>query len=160
MKEIKLTRGYIALVDNDDFKYLNQWRWHTAKIGNIFYARRSVYIPNNRKVIKIHMHREIMLPPYDKFIDHIDHNGLNNQRANLRICTLTQNMINRDTPNKTGFRGLSCNSKGYSASIRVNRIRIYLGTYKTKEEAARVYDKAAIKYFGEFAQLNYKNEMI
>ena len=84
MKEIILTQGQVALVDDEDFEYLNQWKWCAIKSRKTYYTTRTIYIPCKMTVI---MHRIIMNTPLDMTVDHIDHNGLNNQKYNLRICT-------------------------------------------------------------------------
>ena len=93
MKEIPLSQGKVALVDDEDYKYLNQWKWYAAKQGNDFYAFRNDYTVSPPKTVR--MHREVLVEdPRD--IDHIDGNGLNNQKVNLRYCTHSQNHQNRN----------------------------------------------------------------
>ena len=94
MKEIKLSKGMVALVDDEDYEYLNQFKWYlTHSHYKHYYAIRSVCV--NKKYKSIRMHRDIMMPNHNQEIDHIDHNGLNNQKLNLRICSRAENSRNR-----------------------------------------------------------------
>jgi hypothetical protein len=157
MKTIPLTQGKVALVDDEDYEYLNQWRWYAQKDPNNFYAVRNSYGKKGKQT-RIIMHRLIMDTPELLQVDHIDHNGLNNQKHNLRNCTRIENLRNRAACGFSRYLGVSClpYGKRWQAKINVSKKNIYLGVFKTKEEAARAYDKAAKEYYGEFANLNYK----
>lgn len=158
MKEIKLSKQgknkglYVALVDDDDFEYLNQFRWCVNYSKNKAYAYRSI-----SKMICEKMHNVIM---GRKWVDHIDHNGLNNQKSNLRLCTNQQNQMNQ-RPHRNSFSSLKgvdwckANNK-WRARIKVNGIRNHIGYYKDEIEAAKAYDMAAQKHYKEFAHLNFK----
>lgn len=168
MKEIKLTRGQVALVDDEDFEYLNQWKWQAMKWHKLdnYYATRTVFekriidgeIWTKRKSIK--MHRFIMKAKDDLLVDHKDGNGLNNQKSNLREATPSQNLQNRrpysTTLRKTKFKGIIQRglSGQWQSHIKLNGKNISLGTYATEIEAAFVYNEAAKKHFGVFAWLN------
>ena len=133
------------------------------------YVRRTVHIPlasRNpllpRATRKIYMHRAIMLAGPDDVVDHLNGNGLDNRRANLRITNKSRNaqraLIDTVRPNKHGFRGvapLGKRSKRWRARISVDGKEIHLGTYTTKEEAARAYDVAAGLHYGIHAYLNF-----
>jgi hypothetical protein len=99
-----------------------------------------------------------MKPDKGFVIDHLDGNGLNNQRNNLRICTVSQNSMNRNktVKNKSGFKGVIWweRNNTWKAEIRHNKNKIYLGYYKNIIDAAKAYNAAALKYHGEFANLN------
>ncbi len=103
------------------------------------------------------MHRQIMQPPSDMQIDHIDHDCLNNQRANLRVCTQAQNNANRrKTRGSSQFKGVYwyASRNKWRANIRVDRQTKHLGYFDDEEDAARAYNEEALKQFREFALLN------
>lgn len=156
MKEIKLTQGKSVLVDDDDYEWLMQWKWYASKNGNNhFYAIRKTPRKDGRKTVL--MHREIMRPPIGKEVDHIDNNGLNNQKCNLRICTPQQNKLYRSPSSKSGYLGVSTSTSGRYITARISKSgTVYnLGTFKTNEEAALAYDQKARELHGEFARLNF-----
>lgn len=158
MKEIKLTRGMVALVDDEDFDFINQWKWNAPKSKNTCYAKRNVWLKNSKEYISVSMHRTIMNVSMEMVVDHIDHNGLNNQKSNLRICTGSQNGGNSISKGGSSMYKGVCWYKSknkWIAYITYNYKRYHLGYFKLEETAARVYDEAAKKYFGEFAHLNY-----
>ncbi len=157
-KEIQLTQGQIAIVDDEDYEYLSQWKWcaHYDPKSKVYYAiRSSSRFLGKRNVIR--MHRLVMGNPENLEIDHIDANGLNNQKNNLRACTHVQNIQNRkkykNSANK--YKGVKSNYHKWMGRITSGGEQIYLGNFNTPEEAARAYDKKAIELFGEFANLNF-----
>jgi hypothetical protein len=148
-REIPLTQGKVALVDDADYPLVSQFSWQAAPDKHTWYARNS---ENAR------MHHMICPPPVGYLTDHKDGNGLNNTRANLRIATHQQNCANRrlrcDSQNRyKGIERLSPNR--WRAIIGIDGKTKYLGSYKTDEAAARAYDAAARTYFGEFARVNF-----
>ena len=160
MAIIKLTRGKIAIVDDGDFEYLNQFKWHLSTHG---YAMRNSKMINRVKGKHISMHREIMgLADPAIHVDHINFNKLDNRKSNLRTCSNSENSKNRKvTGNGTSkFKGVywyKANSKWHSR-ITVNYQSIHLGYFNNEKEAAKAYNKAAIKFHGEFAKLNCIDE--
>ena len=156
-KEIQLTQGKVAVVDDDLFNYLNQFKWFANNINGKFYVVRNITVSKNKKNV-IYMHRFIMKPNKGMVIDHLDGNTLNNQKNNLRICTHTENMRNSKISinNKSGYKGVSYqeNRNNYRAQIKFNNKTINIGDFIDPIDAAKAYNAAALKYHGEFAHLN------
>ncbi|MCK5611537.1 HNH endonuclease [Candidatus Pacearchaeota archaeon] len=161
MKKIDIsTKTYpnkFALVDDEDYDWLMQWKWHAAKSNK---AHNTFYAVWESKDGAVSMHRRILGKAVKGLkSDHRDRNGLNNQRYNLRICTHAENMRNRriQCNNKSGYKGVSWNrrEKKWLAQIKFNGKTIYLGRYFCLIKAAEAYDAAAEKYYGEFARLNF-----
>lgn len=160
MKEIPLTQNKVALVDDCDYEFLMQWKWYACKYKHTYYAVRSGF-RESRKFNKVWMHRVLLeLSDNNKLQgDHKDRNGLNNQRNNLRISNQSQNNANRkySHPSRSSkYIGVTyrIKRKRYEAVIGVNHKKLYLGMYYNEIDAAKAYNNAAIKYFGEFARLN------
>lgn len=159
MKTIELSkRGkykglYFALVDDSDFDYLNEYNWSVM----LPYKSKYAGTFNNNKMIL--MHRLIMDAPNVLEVDHIDHNGLNNQKSNLRICLHWQNISNRSMQynNTLGFKGVSFdkNRKKWVVQIQ-SRGTKYIKRFDDKYDAARHYDLKIGELCGEFANINFK----
>lgn len=151
MKEIPLTQGKVALVDDEDYEWLNQWNWFSAK-G--YACRNSKWV--NGKRTQIYMHREIIKTPDGMYTDHINWNKSDNRKSNLRVCTQAQNTYNRKRYNKNGYRGVywQPSMKKWGATICINGEPKYLGYHSDIKDAAIAYNNAAMEYFGDFAILN------
>ena len=150
MKQIPLTRGKVALVDDEDFIFLSQWKWHAHYSRGLWYARR---FEGDKSLM---MHRVLLAATGKVFGDHRDGDGLNNQKFNLRPATRSQNMANRKlhSNNPSGFKGVRRHKRGWQARLRHNSKEVHLGYFVDRITAARAYDKAAVELFGEFAKTN------
>ena len=155
--EIPLTQGMVAIVDAAIYEYLSQWKWHAVKAGRTFYAVRQSP-GTDGKPKKIYMHRLILNVAATARVDHIDHGGLHNWNANLRLATHAQNASNhrRYANNTSGFAGVGRHrSTGkWQARLKVNRKLIHLGYFDSRFAAAMARDKAARKHHGDFASPN------
>lgn len=152
----KLGIGKFAIVDDEDFDALSTFKWHLSTNG---YVVCDIFIQKYPRLrIYLYMHRSIFSVSKGKIVDHFNRNKLDNRRSNLRIGTQVDNMhnIGRHKDNNTGYKGVQRQilAKTYMARIKSNGKQYYLGTYATPEEAAKVYNIAAIKLHGEFASLN------
>lgn len=146
MKEIVLVQGGIALVDDEDFENLSQYKWHLHSNG---------YAVANHKNKKLRMHRLVINAQEGEIVDHCNRVRLDNQKHNLRITTMSGNACNRaPTQRKLPYKGVYRNAGKYEARIKVNRAPRYLGRFRTAEEAARAYNSAAAELHGEMAFLN------
>ncbi|MFI5473137.1 HNH endonuclease [Streptomyces cacaoi] len=158
MREIHLTSGGIALVDDEDFdRVVETGSWYAHKSLNTSYATQN-YRPDGGKYTTRRMHSFITGLPY---VDHVNGNGLDNRRANLRAATASQNQANQRMrrDNRSGFRGVQhAPGDRWRALLIAKGQRISLGYYDAREDAARAYDAAAIDHFGEFARTNFPRE--
>lgn len=146
-------------MDDEDFKEISRHKWCVMRTKKIDYAIRGI-VTNNGKVERVWMHRTILglIKGDGKQTDHINHNGLDNRKCNLRICTYSQNGQNRRKQRSSSkFKGVTRNkiSKKWFAQIQINGKGKYLGSFIDEIDAAKVYDKAAKQLFGEFAQTNF-----
>lgn len=159
MKKIQLTKGKVALVDDEDYQYLSQFKWQALKGRHTYYAVRQEWISGKNRSKCIYMHREILgLNNPKDHCDHGDGDGLNNQRFNIRKCSNNQNRFNmrhRDV-GTSKFRGVCFDKRVKKWRSRVNKDKKAheLGFFNTQEDAAKAYNFKAIELFGEFANLN------
>lgn len=155
MKEIILTNGTVALVNDEDFERVNQLVWHEVKKRKTSYAVRNVKKGERWGTEKLH--RFILSAPEGLLVDHENLNGLDCQRHNLRTCNKFQNQQNRgkNDNNTTGYKGVYRTHEKFFAQIYANGKRIYLGVFPTAIEAAHVRDEAAKQHNGKFAYLNF-----
>lgn len=152
MKEITLSNGAICKVDDEDYDWLSKYTWSYKTRGYAMRCDRS----RGDRFRNVQMHREILNAKPGTVVDHINGDTLDNRKSNLRVCTQSQNTQNskRRRDNVSGYKGVHPNGRNWAAQIKVNGTQIHLGTFKTKEEAARVYNEAAALHFGTFARLN------
>lgn len=162
MKKIPLTQGKFALVDDEDYEYLIQWKWHCMVGKWTSYAARKQYLGIVNKKIKlktIWMHRVINKTPSHLLTDHKDGNGLNNQKFNLRDATNSQNQFNQ----KKQTRKTLSKYKGVTFAKRRNRWQAQIGGkahkknigyFKTELQAAKAYNKAVRILRGKYAKVN------
>jgi len=156
MKRIELTHGKSVIVDGADYHWAMQYKWIAFSApGGHWYAVRYEWKDGSTRMI--FMHRELMGAVSGQQIDHINRNGLDNRRRNLRFCTTAQNQWNakKRCDNKSGYIGVHRNLEGrWVAQIRVNGEKKYLGCFRDAKEAALAYNEAAHRYHGEFASVN------
>ena len=162
-RKIPLTQGRFAIVDPQDYPRLSRYKWRLCRTKgkNVFYAERSVCLPGG-KYSRILMHRQLIKAPEGYVIDHINGNGLDNRRANLRLATVAQNAWNSKKRNpRSGYKGVwFAADKGlWRAAIVCHGKRLHLGYFSSKIDAAKAYDAAAIKYYGEFAKPNFPKKV-
>lgn len=156
MKEMQLTRGLVALVDDEDYEWLTQWSWHATNHLGKSYACRSGRAPAKRA---IYMHRVILNAPASMHVDHINGNLLQNTRDNLRLATRAQNLANRGKTivSQSGFKGVyrQLNRDKWLVQIKADGVVHHVGMFLDKEDGARAYDQAARIFHGPFAHLNF-----
>ena len=148
---VTLTKGQTGIVDRSDLSEIAKYKWHASHNGHFFRMATRI----NRKLI--YCHRLLLKLKPSEIGDHINGNTLDNRRANIRQCSHQCNMRNRKKHknNTNRFKGVHFTGSSYRSTIIVNHKKIHLGNYKTDTEAARAYDQAAKKYFGEFSRLNF-----
>ena len=157
IRYIPLTKGKVAIVDAADYEWLSRYKWQALDFGGRIYASRAA--PGRGR---ISMHRAIMKPPKGMVVDHINGNGLDNRRCNLRICTFAQNCANRRPQRNRAspYKGVAPGRNGKAtAQIGYRGEIMWLGTFDDEIEAAKAYDRKAYELHGEFAYLNFPDEI-
>lgn len=154
-REIPLSRGLVALIDDADFEIVHAvGKWYANPSDRTFYARKNFWVDGHCHSVRMHT----LITGWD-YVDHINGNGLDNRRGNLRPANDALNSRNRQrrSDNKSGFKGVHLHkgSGRWQANVNVDGRRLYLGLHNTAEAAARAYDEAARCAFGSFARLNF-----
>lgn len=156
MKQIPLTQGLFTFVDDEDFESLSPFKWYAYKSCNTHYAARKASTDTNGNRCLIHMHRVIINAHAGLICDHIDGNGLNNMRTNLRIATKAENAYNQSkhSNNSSGYKGVDWHKRSgkWQAQIMINYKKKWLGYYMTPEAAHNAYCAASTRLHGEFAR--------
>jgi hypothetical protein len=169
VKEIPVSGGLVALVDDADYELVRAYTWTAVRSPDKRSIYAKAYIPGSPPRRNVRMHRLILDASRDIGVDHIDLDGLNNQRGNLRFATNGQNKRNSakyrtaaGNITSSTFKGVSWDQQGrrWRAQCRVNGKRTHLGSFRSEAEAALVYNKVALKQYGEFARLNVLQERI
>jgi len=156
MKEVEITQGKVVMVSDEDYKKISKFNWsYSASTGYAVRKGRK----NQNEPRTVHMHRAIMNAKVNMQVDHINGNKLDNRRSNLRFASVQKNAFNRKKPKvkcTSKYKGVlkRKNSIKWEARIKFNNKAIYLGRFVNEEDAAKAYNKAALKYFGEFARCN------
>jgi hypothetical protein len=161
MKEIALTRGKVALVDDQDHDRLSRYSWYASRSGGVWYAKTGIW--DGRRTAQIAMHRLLINADAGQLIDHINGNGLDNRRSNLRLCCKAQNQQNQRARKNCSSRYKGVSFDAYTGRWRA-KVKAYgritdCGRFANEEDAARAYDAAAIKVHGRFARLNFPQEV-
>jgi len=170
--KLKTKNGYEFEIDDEDFRIISRYNWYgykarnKIKTGDISWKSSYVYTSMwiNKKSQNIRLHRLILEAPKGVQIDHINGNGLDNRKANLRFCNNSQNLMNqrKRITNKSGYKGVSLRANGkkkkWVAQIRINGNNKFIGHFETAAEAAIAYNNKAKELFGEFARLNEVEE--
>lgn len=159
-RKIPLTQGRFAIVDPEDYQCLAKYKWHLSKSPTGSYAARWERIRGGGPRKKIWMHRQVIDVPEHLLCDHINGNGLDNRKANLRPATVSQNLCNRikiKSTTRSKYKGLEWDKiQGkWKARIQCNGQRIYIGSFANEIDAAKAYDEKAKVLFGEFARFNF-----
>lgn len=152
---LPLTRNKTAVIDFDDFEKVRGMKFYAQSCQNLWYAAKNKHVNGKRKLL--YLHRIIMGAKPGQLIDHINGDGLDNRRENLRVVTHAQNVKNwrKHAPASSRYKGVRFHANSWEVQINVNRKRIYIGRFQNEIDAAKAYDESARRYFGEFAAINF-----
>ena len=156
MLEISLTQKQMALIDDEDFVYISPYKWHVNRSHNknVFYAASTIRRRDGKQTLLL-MHRLIMNAKIGEIVDHINHDTLNNQKSNLRICTNSENRKNSNTrcDSVSGIKGIYWDKRRnkWQSHIKINGKHKHLGFFERQEDAYAVYCEAVKNLHGEFA---------
>lgn len=157
VRTIPLTRGYVATVDDEDYEQVSGHKWFAEVRPHAVYAKCMVRV--NGAITTVYMHRVVVGAGPGEEVDHVNHDGLDNQRSNLRLCVGSQNQGNqrRRQGASSRYKGVTRDKqKGkWRTQIQLNGARRRLGRFTDEIEAAKAYDEAALFQWGEFACLNF-----
>jgi len=152
---VPLTKGHVAVIDAADVPQVEKFLWCAHVCRHAVYALRGYEVKGKTKLVM--MHRELIGAPHGRLVDHVDGNGLNNRRANLRLASNSENTRNskKRIDNKSGYKGVCWDElqRKWRASIRLNGRQTYLGLYASPQEAHNAYREAATREYGEFARM-------
>lgn len=148
MRLIPLTQGKFAIVDDEDYEYLSQFKWYAGKSRKTYYAQRGAWIDGELKTVK--MHHVIMGKKPGFVVDHINGNGLDNRRENLRLVTPRQNLQNRHITRTSQYPGVCWrkDTRKWNAWIRIGKRNVNLGSFNDEYQAFLAY-KYAVEQLGE-----------
>lgn len=158
MKNVELTQGYVAVVDDSDYERVSKHKWHALITCNLVYAARNVTVHGKRK--KSLMHRELSCCPNECVVDHINGNTLDNRTENLRLASFRENAANRSKINKSAtsiYRGVYYDTarRRWRSQIKTSGKNKFLGHFTSEIDAAKAYDNAARTEYGDFARTNF-----
>lgn len=160
MKKIPLSRGMFAIVDDDDFDSLSKHKWCAHRGGGTWYATRNIVTGSrttrDRKWKMIMMHREILGELcVNRTVDHVNGDGLDNRRSNIRVASRAENMRNiKPRKHSSVYKGVGIHNGRWRSRIMIDGKTVYVGIFDSEIDAAKAYNQAAIKHYGQFARLN------
>jgi hypothetical protein len=157
--EVSLTQGRIAIIDDEDWDLIKDYKWFAFKMCNTYYAVTNYYKEDRSRKLLL-MHRLILDAQPGQRIDHKNRNGCDNRKENLRFASVAENAMNKESHTGTSiYKGVCWDRGKWKSSIATGRKSFHLGRFVSEKEAAKAYDKKAIELFGDFAKLNIQNSL-